>query len=174
MAESSPLPPSQNLVLQTGWLSLAETVEKIGKSASTIERWVASGMLPSKLERRPGRKPERLYDAEAVARLAAQTERPDGTNRSLIVAPARPHAPAEVAVADKSIAAFGEVMKQWVGAQRLPPLAEKFWLTLDEAALLSGIPRTSLKKLIGANEIRARRFGRAWRIRRDHLQAFGE
>jgi excisionase family DNA binding protein len=49
------------------------------------------------------------------------------------------------------------------------PLQEKFWLTWNEAAALSGIPKHALKKLVKEGEVVARKFGRSWRVGRRSL-----
>ncbi len=46
------------------------------------------------------------------------------------------------------------------------------WLTYKEAEQLVGLSRTTLWKLIGAEEIECRRVGRAVRINRESLEAY--
>jgi hypothetical protein len=58
-----------------GWLSLAEVVERLHRSHSTVERLVARDELVSKLFSRPGRKPERLYSSTSVNKLVPRFAR---------------------------------------------------------------------------------------------------
>jgi excisionase family DNA binding protein len=51
---------------------------------------------------------------------------------------------------------------------------EKSWLSYREAALFTGLGRTSLSKLVNRREIRAARVGRAVRIELKSLREYME
>lgn len=49
-------------------------------------------------------------------------------------------------------------------------LGEKLTLSLDEAAALSGVPRSMLRTAIQSGELQARKIGRGWKVRRKELE----
>jgi hypothetical protein len=163
-------------VIEGEWLTLAETVRELGKSQSTVERLVGSGALKSKLEPREGRKPERLYSAEDVRRFAGGAE-PNTRSVGLVKSPPE----TRLAIVPDAISAVREVMTEW--RNQPPPISirEKLWLTLDEAAELSGLSAGFLRDSMVASHnyregenligIKAGPHG-AWRIQRASLEAF--
>ena len=57
-------------------------------------------------------------------------------------------------------------------ALQAPPIADKLLLGLEEAALLTGLPRALLLQAIHDGTLEARKMGRAWKIKRRALDAF--
>jgi hypothetical protein len=153
-------------VLEGDWLTLAETVRAIGRSQSTVERLVGSGALKSKLEPRPGRKPERLYNADDVRRLADGHAPPN--SRSLAVI--KPPPESRLAVSKDTISAVRELMTEWRNDPQVP-VVSKLWLTIDEAHAYSGRSRRRLLIWCREGKIVAVRDG-GWRIKRTSLEAF--
>jgi hypothetical protein len=163
-------------VLDGEWLTLAETVRTLGRSQSTVERLSATGQLRSKLEPRPGRKPERLYSEEDARRLASRIG--EANTRSIQVA--RPKPEAQIPISPAVVSSLREAMAEW---RNPPPISirEKLWLTLDEAAELSGLSAGFLRESIvepqyhrpGENLIGIRGGSHGtWRIQRASLEAF--
>lgn len=150
---------AQNATVLAGdWYTLAETIGKLNKSQSTIDRLVGAGELKSKTEPRPGRKPERLYSAEDVEKLAIRVQEPSRALRVI-----RPPAQSQLAIPPDAITALRDVMKDL----RKPRL----WLTLEEAEDYSGIPRAMLLELCKTTRLNAFKW-RGWKIRRESLEAF--
>jgi hypothetical protein len=153
-------------VLEGEWLTLAETVQTLNKSQSTVERLVGSGALKSKLVKRDGRKPERLYAAEDVKRLSNG----DGTHAnsrsvSLVKAPAE----TRLAIQPDAISALRDVMTEWRNAP--PP---RPWITVEEAAELSGMTPTFIRDRAHVGEIASARCGPhgALRVNRQSVLEF--
>ena len=138
------------------WLPVSEACAALGKSQSTIER-IPSERLRSRLEPRPGRKPERMYYASDVERI--KHEDADKENHRVPAV----KAPAQFAIAPDTITALVNAVTEYRNA----PPAQKLWLSLEEAAAYSGLGRSILKRL-------AKRAGPhgAWRISRKSLEAF--
>lgn len=59
-------------------------------------------------------------------------------------------------------------------ALTVPEIAAKPLLKLDEAALLTGLSRATLRAAIDAGELSGRQIGRAWRIKRGDLDSYIE
>jgi predicted DNA-binding transcriptional regulator AlpA len=149
------------VMMSREWLTLAETVQKLGKSQSTIERWVGNGALRSKQEPRQGRKPERLYSAADIERLASQVQQ--ANTRSIALA--KP--PSQLTIAPDAISALRDVMMEW----RKPP---KLWLSLEEAAAYSGLSESHIIGCVDTGHIIGRKAGPygAWRIHRASLEEY--
>ena len=148
-------------MISSEWLSLAEALKRLGKSQSTLERLVLAGAIRSKLEPRPGRKPERLYTASDVAREAAAPSR--------VVVPV-PVTKPTLQVGSEAISSFRDVMTEWLN--RPVNITKKIWLTVNEARELTGFTRRDLGELVAAKELNARRSGRKLLIQRASLEAF--
>jgi hypothetical protein len=164
--------------IQTGireWLPLADATKALGKSQTTIERLVAAEELRSKLEPRPGRKPERVYHAGDIERLVNNPTLSHATQQKTM-ALALPDTLSD------SLRRLVDVIAQQADERKADrkvepepkpyvPLSEKLWLTLAEAAEYSGLARADLKRLIEKEKLIARE-SRGWKILRKSLEAF--
>lgn len=183
------------LVIPAGYLGLATVMRDLGKSKATVDRLVAAGALGSTLVERKGRKDERVYLAEDVARLKREAEQR---------AAAKPP-PSEVAVRKNGATGMVSILPELVGLLRelassqrklaLPepeqkppptvPVTQKLWLTLDEAVEYSGLARADLVNLCklavlasqeGLDPHSAQRIvvrkSNGWKILRRSLEAF--
>src|SRR5579875_249373 len=118
------------------WIPLKEVVERLGKSETTVLRLVQSKQLQSKLEPREGRKPERMYHAGDVERLAREAEERPLTQAlaarptALMLAP--DFANATAAIAERFL------------EPRPVSVTSKLWLSLDEAVEYSGLAKSDL------------------------------
>jgi len=168
-------------VLAGEWLTLAETMRLLEKSQSTVERMVTAGAIATKVEPRPHRKPERLYNAADVRRMA-ENERDLGRSLRLVKAPVSTQLaiPAEAISSLRDVtaewgkgvtASLHEVMTEWQKGAKRPRLSEKLWLSLDEAVEYSGLSRADLLTLCQHDRLVARKSG-GWKIQRQSLEAF--
>ncbi len=165
--------PSKNsatpMLLTGGWLTLGEALEQLGKSQSTLERLVGSRAIASRLEPRPGRKPERLYRAEDIGK---QAER-NGAGNTRSLATVKKLTPPVL-----TPSALDAVMTKWEDRQQrapvLVPIAQKLWLTVPEAAAYSGFGEGFLLGLIDRRLVRAAKHGPrgSWVIQRKSLEQF--
>ena len=131
---------------------------------------MGSRALASRLEPRPGRKPERLYKAEDIAQQAAR----GGAGNTRSLAPLK-KSPAPTLTP----AALGAVMTEWENRPRRTPeeavpIAQKLWLTVREAAAYSGFGEGFLLGLIDRRLVRAMKNGPhgSWVIKRQSLEEF--
>ena len=154
-------------VLPEGWLDLTETMKRLGKSQSTVDRLVASREIATKLRPIPGRKPMRLYRQSDIEKLAEEATRREMRSALRHRAPqlnapesARPLLPGTIAPDGKFI-------------ERVSIL-QKLWLTLEEAAAYSGLAESYLERAIREGKLRAVKGGAhgAWAIRRENLEGF--
>jgi excisionase family DNA binding protein len=168
--------PPLNDVFPVGYLRLDEVTVALGVSDATVERMTRDGRLPSKLVPRSGRKGERMYLSEAVERLKEEKEkrvalRPPSaqTNGQLQNGEGKAEI---VSVKTFPLQAVRELLLEWSGKREEVGLREKFWLTWDEGAALSGIPVAYVRQAARDGQIVARRFGRSWRVLRKSLEQF--
>jgi excisionase family DNA binding protein len=164
MAGASPVS-----VLTKEWLTLPEATQHLGKSEKSIERLLKAQELRSRLENREGRKPQRLYHAGDLERIKHEAIPASAVEPTRALAPAKP---LEIAIGTNTVTTIHDVMTKWLDRGATIGMRERFWLTLAEAAEVSGIPRTYVKRLCEEGKIVSVRFGRAWRVRRASLEAF--
>jgi excisionase family DNA binding protein len=168
-------------VLEGEWLTLAETMRMLGKSQSTVERMVAAAAIATKVEPRARRKPERLYNAADVRRMA-ENERDLGRSLRLVKPPVSTQLaiPAETISSLRDVttewgkgvtASLHEVMTEWQKGAKSPRLVEKLWLSLEEGAEYAGLPAGYLRRLIHDGQLVAIKTP-GWRILRASLDEF--
>lgn len=133
------------------WISKAEVVERTGLTERTIERKVKLGELRREYRTIPGRKPLPIFHPEDVENLTVKTLQPIPLRRSGVPTP-RQLVPRQTPPMSVSV-----------------PLTEKFYLTLKEAALLSGLPLSYLKRQAQQGGIPAVKLV-GWRIHSDDLK----
>ncbi len=157
-------------ILDSDWLTLAETKDRLKASQSTVERRVEAGALKTKFSPRPGRKPEKLYRRADVERLEKEEEAGNSRSPSPVVAMRKPPT-SELALSPTTFSAIGDLMKQW-GTQL--PLREKLWLSLAEAAAYSGLGEGYLMGLLETGKVHAVKGGPhgQWRIGRVSLDGY--
>jgi hypothetical protein len=131
------------------WLATDDAVEKLGKSKATLYRLVAAGEIRSKEEKRPGRKPERLFAEADIEHVLASNVR---------ITPARQLA---IASAPRQLPA------------RSVPVTGRLVLRIDEAAQEFGLPASYITELCREAKIAAIRRG-AWFLSRKSLERFIE
>jgi len=155
------------------WLTTEETMRELGKSRRTVQKLAQRKQLRWKLQPRHGRaRPERLYRAEDVERVARE-------------APVPAPSAAVATVKRPTPAGLGPVLKRLNAAASLAieparvRITEKLWLSLGEAQELSGLARTDLVREC-RRAAEGRRNGQAlivrksggWKILRKSLEQF--
>jgi excisionase family DNA binding protein len=162
------------------WPTETEAAAQLGTSAKTIARYASQGKIEVRKRPRPGKKPENICNPRDVDRLrpvahvmpdtgtqddALSDEFVEGAKNVLALRP-KPQ-PETAAFLDfiRTIATAIETQRRIV---QMPTL----WLTLKEAAELSGLSKNYLKRMIESTKLQAVRDRRGWRIRRAALEAF--
>jgi excisionase family DNA binding protein len=145
------------------WPTLAEATSKTGISERSFHRLIANNRIRREYRREPGKKPVIVLDPEVLESyvLSLRTVHPIAAPESL---PAKVTQPAKVPQAD---------MAALLSALAAPPvpLRDKFYLTLKEAATLSGLPQAYLLRKIREGAIPAVKVP-TWRIRREALESY--
>ena len=67
---------------------------------------------------------------------------------------------------------FAQMIADAVASKPALSVADKLTLSLMEAAQLSGLSRGHLREAIENKKLKARIIGRAWRVKRDDLDAY--
>jgi excisionase family DNA binding protein len=176
---------SQKLDYST-WREKQQAADEIGCSTKTIEQLAKDGQIQQAVWRPNGRGARRaVYHPDDVARIAK--ERQPGLPAFVLPAGqsdlARPnrngtgHGPpatlATLPAEDVWRGLLAAALRAVVVGSEKPTSenSEKLWLTLDEAAEVSGLPRATLRRLIVDEErLYALKTGRGWRIRRRDLE----
>lgn len=167
------------------WLTVDETAGRLSRSPRTLEKWMRDGKLKWKVERE-GARTRKMFHAGEVEKLASalsvaeqnagelsrlKSERREETTLAQI------HREHEERLAQIN-RQYEERIKELTdrGNKMLDrlSLASKIWLTLEEAAQLSGLSIAYIKTMIELLKIRAVRGGprRTWRVLRASLEAF--
>ena len=135
-----------------GWLTKAEAAQKTGISERTIERLVARGEIRQSYRHIPARRPITILHPEDIDKLKQKTLPPVPTppingalTKSMVTDRFNFLTPPRVAIKDK------------------------IFLTIDEAAELSGLPKAHLRRLIADESLPAIK-AHGWRIRRADIE----
>jgi len=171
------------------WLTKQQAAETLGVSTKTIESFAAGGKLQSAKRSQIGRPPAVVYHPADVTRLANERH----ANPAYVVPSSDAGAGAVVAsprtspTASPSASPIQAMQERTVEDLRLAlrlaveriqqdsgnpvALTDRVFLTVQEAAQLTGLPRTYLKELMREEKIPALKTGRGWRLRRRDLEA---
>jgi hypothetical protein len=185
--------------LNPDWLPREEVVRILGISKSTIERMVLSRKLRSKTTPRPGRKPERLYKAEDVRSIKGDKEEREQQALESLQRLSQQRKEAADERAEHNVvkdavrttvknltpaggngfhaSKFQDLLMRSLGAKGGPLQADgttQFWLSVEEAAILSGLSPSYLMGIVETGKVAAVKGGPhgAWRIQRKSLEAF--
>jgi excisionase family DNA binding protein len=157
----------------SSWYPQSEAAELLGVSEKTLERMVKKGTGPEcQKRRRPGRKPENVYNPGDVDALVA------AAGRTVFSASSRIGMPAAVATRQPdgippALAAVLGLFEKLAGMavrsrQELAAPAGAIWLTIPQAAAVSGLSQPFLRRCVKRGELRAVR-DRAVKVRRADL-----
>lgn len=179
------------------WVTKAVAARRLDVSTKTIEQWDKGGTLPGTLYRRPTGGPRiRVYDPARVATLvterrlgrpvtvlgpASHGEGPApaaaGEPGALMVPSGDPQAAAALVAILEFVAQCAQAVSQSSGSSQS---AQTLFVTLEEAAAVSGLAAGSLRRLRAQGRLPAERDrwrgadGRwhvGWKIRRKDLEA---
>jgi hypothetical protein len=155
-----------NGVVPGGYISITETIARLGQSIATIERAVKRGELRTEeVPRGNGKKAERFYLAEDVDKLKSEREAkqalrpPSAVAGAVAVRPAK----AELVLASEAAGVAREIAEWFRPA---------LWLTPKQAAQYSGLPRKILLAACREGRLTAIPRNGSFLIRRASLEAF--
>lgn len=117
-----------------------EVLQFLGKSKRTIETYIANGRLPVAYINGPNGKTA-IFDRAAVEAFKTQMDAPMQHARSTALVPVRAGvalAPIPPAI---DSATFTAAIREAVMSTRVKP-----WLSIDEAAAFSGLPKSWLRR----------------------------
>lgn len=157
------------------WLTKPQAAEAIGCSTKTVEQLAKEG----RIERAYYKRPETgatisVYHPKEVARIRKERN-PDA---AAFVLPEVSENSESAAVAirqavrtDDFLQAIAAIAAGSQNSQNTVRIAEKLYLTLDQAAQLSGLPRSYIRAQMSAGALAAIKTGAGWRIKRADLAA---
>jgi excisionase family DNA binding protein len=167
------------------WLTKQQAADAIGVTTKTVEQLAKDRKLEQAFWRRPTGGPQlAVYNPDDVTRIALERHQAPAPFVLPAIAPAtgngngRRHAdpPSQALARPASAPAGDDLVRQFLHgllrAASTPPASEsseKLFLTIAEAADLSGLSRTYLRRLIRDEKLPAMR-DRGWRIRRRDLE----
>jgi excisionase family DNA binding protein len=146
------------------WPTLEEVVQRTGISERTLHRKIKAGELRREYRRLKNRKPVSILDPESVATLAQPLHPIPAT----LPAVSPPAAIRPATLPQPDMAALSALL---AGFNRTGVSVDrKLYLSIAEAAALSGLPKAYLKRQIQAGVLPAVKVP-GWRILRDDLIA---
>lgn len=171
-----------------------EAADLLNVSIRTLERLTQNGTISARYVKGKTR-PTPDYDEEELRRVKPTLESKMFPHRGQVLPPslASSDNPAPVggilgngANAANSDTALARLSEMPVGVERLVALMKalrdserpsvsiegKLILKLDEATALTGLSRATLREAIDAGKLKARIIGRAWRVKREDLDAY--
>jgi len=137
------------------WLTEDDAAERLNISVRTLRRKTAAGEGPEKRERRrPGVRPEAVYNPDDVARLALTppTVFAPTSQIGLRAPELQKAAPPQIAVFEQ----LASLLHTRVLAQPRPTAR---WMTMKQAAEATGLSVTLIRRLIASGRLRAIRDG---------------
>ena len=184
MLSRCPHPHAQSKPDLSSWPTHTEAAQRLGTNERTIHRWIASGRLKRAYRPATGRKPIVVVDPADVEQIRKErlppvvlTGDPDGSMQHVrMVSESGPAAverrPSDQRGADGDpFAGLAAHLARLAAA--FPTAQPKPWLTLDEAAEYSGLPRAWLIAQARSGALRAVNVGQGrkefWRFNREAL-----
>jgi len=172
------------------WLPIADAMAAIGVSKRTIERLARAKQLEQRLRPQDGSPPVAVFSPESVAEEAARRRQSpppfvlgtvpagngNGTGRPVGHIESTPDPSGiQLRPGDDPIRLLFAAALKAVLSPPSPPVAERvtesrLFLTIDEAAAVSGLSRAYVKRACESGTLKAIRDGRRWRIRRTDLE----
>jgi excisionase family DNA binding protein len=150
-----------------------EAAERLKVTTRQIEHYVSKGRLTvTYIRGRTGKQSD--YDESEVERLKAELEAPAYPATALQAA----NSQTVGLIAPQERERFLHVLEALSKKQNANPqptisdLAVKPLLTLSEAQVLTGLSRNTLRDAIDTKKLKAQIIGRAWRVKRDDLDAY--
>lgn len=154
----------------SAWLPKREAAAHLGVAEKTLERMSKRGEVQQATRKRPGSPGEVVYHPGDIERIAAQMAKPPAPFVMPADAPqnalAKLEPSAAPAVHQMTFAAMAEMLRPAVDRVRI---TERLFLTVDEAAEYSGLPKSYIRQQITEGKL-GMRTGAGWRIRRADLE----
>jgi excisionase family DNA binding protein len=158
------------------WLTKQQAAEAIGVSTKTVEKLADAKQLQQAMLRRPGKPSIAVYHPDDVARVRAERNPeaepfvlpPEDSPSQNVENPSPTSRVPALAKSQNALGSFAAIAEMFRPPDRVR-LAERLFLTLDEASELSGLPKAYLRSLMAEGKIGLKACGR-WRIRRADLE----
>lgn len=153
------------------WLTIEDMAAATGKGRRTIERLVERHAIHTAKDRRQdGRKPVTVIDPAEVMRLSTTPLRP--VVQSVTVPAIQRATPPAVQTAKPATNSDMVTVLQAL-TPPLVPVAQKLFLSEEEAALYLGFPKEEIKRLRKSGALPSLRLkNRSWRVRRVDVEAW--
>lgn len=139
------------------WVTKQEAAEQTGHSLRTLERLIQSKKIRQAYRKVPGRRPLTVLHPEDVKELKKDT------------LPAQPFSPQITTSTLPARILNGPTLELLTALNSRVAIKDKFFLSLKEAAELSGLSKAYLQKQITEKKLEALR-DRGWKIRRSDLE----
>ena len=141
------------------WLTKTEAAAFLRVSEKTIERLAAKGDVRRATRKRAGLRPLPVYDPRGLEKLK------DSQTIEAVVVPQDHGNPTQALAPRPDLSSFLEALLPAKGV----PLQDKLFLNVKEAALYSGLPQATIRRLIHSGDLPAAKAG-GWRIQRSDLK----
>lgn len=157
-----------------------EAARHLGISTRTFQRWVSRGWISHQSEVTRNGKRIKIFDESDVQRLKDNppVDTPDDTSAddvdtALVTSKAQSvtSKPSRVATTKPRVTSTDLSGQDILRAIQMP-LYQKLLLTVTEAAMVSGLPQTYIRRAIETGELVGKRIGRGMKIRRVDLDAY--
>jgi hypothetical protein len=146
------------------WLTKRQAAHALATSEKTVDRYVTQGLLQVAYRPTPGQRPAAVYPPDQVKELVAKYRR-------VIVAEEMPATAAVERSGSGSeaqaLTLYAAMLQQLVQRPADPPAP--LWVTLDQAAAISGLSVGYLRRAIKEGQLAAVR-DRNWKVRIADLQ----
>ena len=142
------------------WLTKTQAATFLRVSEKTIERLATKGDVRRATRKRPGVRPLPVYDPAALQKI-----KDSQTPHVEII----PHAEATPPLGLAPRVDLPSFLQALLPPQPDTLLRDKLFLTIKEAARYSGLPQSTIRRLIRAEKLPAVKVG-GWRIKRSALE----
>lgn len=171
------------------WITKVEAASLIGVSTKSIESFANAGKLRGASRARPGKPPITVYDPKLVAKLRkarepeilpaipaprsveivhsgkyAEVQWAPKTAPLALPEPAKP--PVDPAAWDYPILAAAATYR----LASMQAANMRLWINLKEAAMLTGLPESMIRRWVREGKMQAWKTGAGWRIKRELLE----
>ena len=146
------------------WFTKSQAAGLLQVSEKTVERLARKGEIRRETRKRPGVRPSPVYSPEDLDRVkAAQVPQ-------VVVMPPQAEAGGVPALAPRALELPSFLQSLVSGAD--VPLRDKLFLTVKEAVRFSGLPESTIRRLLRSGKLPGFKAG-GWRIRRVDLEELG-
>lgn len=145
--------------LLNDWLTKTEAAAFLQVSEKTIERLATKGGVRRATRKRPGVRPLPVYNPDDLQKVK------DSHTAQVVVVPSA-EARTPTALAPRTD--LPSFLKTFFPAADMP-VQDKLFLTLKEAARYSGLPQSTIRRLVHVGQLSAVKAG-GWRIKRSDLE----